>query len=136
MSFGLTMLAALGGAIGAAARFGVVSAWRAWSPDRPGEAAFPWGTLAVNLLGCAAIGLLAACLPAYAERPAWRVFWLVGVLGGFTTFSSFAHEVHELLAFGRAGAAVAYVAGSLLGGLALAWVGWRAAGGVWPMPDG
>lgn len=136
MNFALTMLAALGGAIGAAARFGLVSAARVWNPDRPGEAIFPWGTLAVNLLGCAAIGWLAATLPGHAERPAWRVFWLVGVLGGFTTFSSFAHELHQLLAFGRAAAAGAYVATSVLGGLVLAWAGWRAAGGAWPMPPG
>ena len=61
-------------------------------------APFPYGTLAVNLLGCAAIGVLAGLGEArQLYSPELRGFLLVGLLGGFTTFSTFAHETTVLL---------------------------------------
>ena len=75
---------------------------------------FPWGTLVVNVLGCFAIGLLA---PWLEDRTA-RAFWIVGVLGGFTTFSAFGNETVELLRGDGAWLAAAYVGASLGCGLA------------------
>ena len=95
------LLVFAGGGIGALLRYelgGFVQA-------RTG-AAFPWGTFAVNALGCFAIGVLATWIDERAGAgPAWRVFLLVGVLGGFTTFSSFGLESWRLIEEGRALAA-------------------------------
>jgi CrcB protein len=82
----------LGGAIGAMARHGVgVASMRLLGPN------FPWGTLAVNIAGCFAMGLFIAWLTA-REPPTGllRSFWATGVLGGFTTFSAFALEAVTL----------------------------------------
>ena len=75
---------------------------------------FPWATLLVNLVGCAAIGWFAIRL----ERGsvAWY-FVVTGVLGGFTTASAFAAEARQLLDDGRGGVALAYVAASTVGGI-------------------
>ena len=70
---------------------------------------FPWGTLAVNVLGCLAIGVLA---PWLEDRTA-RAFWIVGVLGGFTTFSAFGHETIELARGAEPWLSGAYVGASL-----------------------
>lgn len=80
-----------------------------------------WGTLAVNLLGCLAIGLLAAWV---GDRSWVRLLLMTGVLGGFTTFSAFGVQTIQLLQQQRWLAAVAYVALSVLGGLAATWAGW------------
>lgn len=106
----------LGGGLGAVLRYGVATAL-----PRAGAAAFPWATLAVNLVGSLLIGALAGLL---AGKDAARAFGIVGVLGGFTTFSAFSLDALDLLQSGRTGAAVAYVFASVLGGLALAWLGW------------
>ena len=79
---------------------------------------FPWGTLAVNVLGSLAIGALSGFLArggAHAEVV--RAFAVVGVCGGFTTFSTFSNEMFRLFESGRCALAVAYAAVSLLGGL-------------------
>ena len=75
---------------------------------------FPWGTLAVNVLGCLAIGVLA---PWLEDRTA-RAFWIVGVLGGFTTFSAFGHETIELVRGPEPWLAGAYVGASIGCGIA------------------
>lgn len=82
----------LGGALGAMARHGVgVAAMRLLGPN------FPWGTLAVNIAGCFAMGLFIAWLAAREPHPALlRSFAATGVLGGFTTFSAFALEAMTL----------------------------------------
>ena len=75
---------------------------------------FPWGTFAVNALGCVAIGVLAAWIDERGGAgPLWRAFLLVGVLGGFTTFSSFGLETWRLAEDGRALAAAANAAASV-----------------------
>lgn len=112
---------ALGGAIGAVARY-LLSLWvyARW----PG--AFPIGTLAVNLLGCLLVGVLAGTVDTrMAASPTGRMFLGVGLLGAFTTFSTF--ELETLLAIerGHTGIAVTYVAVSVLVGLAAVWVGMR-----------
>jgi fluoride exporter len=115
-------LVAAGGAIGAVARYGVgTAALRLFGPG------FPWGTLAVNLAGGLAMGLVAGAIPADPRGTALRLFLAVGVLGGFTTFSAFSLEVVAMLERGAIGPALAYVGASVLGAVVLLWVGLHAA---------
>ncbi len=117
-----TLLAvALGGALGALARY-QLSLWvhARW------PSAFPTGTLVVNMVGCLLIGVLAGTFEArVALPPPVRLFLGVGLIGAFTTFSTF--ELETLLAFerGHAGVAMSYVAVSVLVGLAAVWMGVR-----------
>lgn len=104
------LLVALGGALGSVARFGVSRLW----PAVPGG--WPVPTFTVNLLGSFAIGLLYIYIAARGGSPDnARLFWMTGVLGGFTTYSAFALE-SALLGFSLTGAAyiLATVAGCLL----------------------
>jgi fluoride exporter len=102
------LLVAGGGAAGAVARWGLGEL----IPRDPG--AFPWATLAVNLVGCALIGW---CVRSIRGRELWLLV-VTGGLGGFTTFSSFAVEVRDLVASGDAALAAAYVVASVAGGIA------------------
>ena len=109
-------MVALGGVLGASARYGIDQAW----PVRPG--AFPWTTLVINLVGSA---LLAALLSAGLR--VWRhpldvLFAGSGVLGGFTTFSTFSVQTERLLADGHAAVALVYLAVTVIGGAAAAHV--------------
>jgi CrcB protein len=113
---------ALGGAIGAVARFTVVQ----WAVTRWGST-FPWGTLAVNVTGSLAIGVLAALLSSRQADPMLRLFLITGVLGGYTTFSAFSLETLTLLYEQRSLTALAYAAGSVLLGLAVAAAGYALA---------
>ena len=80
---------------------------------------FPWGTLAVNVLGCFAIGVLATLLEERsAIGPSTRWFLLVGLLGGFTTFSTFGFETWRLVEAGDWSRAAGNVLGSTGAGLA------------------
>ena len=113
-------LAALGGAAGALARWGVATAL----PHSPGS--WPWATLLVNLTGCLLFGALAAALTARSPEPAWaRPFLAVGVLGGYTTYSAFAVEIITLADGGALAAAVGYLLLSTLGGVAAVVLGAR-----------
>jgi fluoride exporter len=106
------VLAALGGVLGALARWGVGTAL----PVSPGS--WPWATLLVNLTGCFLIGALLAALAARSADPPWvRPFLGVGVLGGYTTYSAFTAEVVGLVDDGAAAVAVGYVLASVLGGV-------------------
>ena len=116
------LLAALGGALGALARWAVAAAL----PSSPGD--WPWATFAVNVTGCLLIGVLLAVLPArFPENPWLRPLLGVGVLGGYTTYSTFAVEVVRMVEAGSAATAVAYVAASVLGGVAAVLAGLLAA---------
>lgn len=85
---------------------------------------FPMGTLAVNVLGSLAIGALSGFLSrGGAHVEAIRAFAVVGLCGGFTTFSTFSNEMFRLLESGRYGLGFAYGALSLLGGLVAVFVG-------------
>ncbi len=115
------LLAAIGGALGALARWGVAEAL----PRADGG--WPWATLLVNLTGCLLIGVLTGALAGRSPEPAWaRPFLAVGVLGGFTTYSAFAVEAVGLAEAGRVAAAGGYVLASVLGGVLAVAAGVRA----------
>ncbi|SFL60284.1 fluoride efflux transporter CrcB [Geodermatophilus ruber] len=106
------LLVALGGAAGALARWGIAAAL----PHSP--AGWPWATLLVNLTGCLLLGALTAVLAARSPEPAWvRPLLGVGVLGGYTTYSTFAVEVVDLTAAGAVLLAAGYVLVSAVGGV-------------------
>ena len=107
------VLAALGGALGALARWGVATAL----PHEPGG--WPWATLLVNLTGCLLIGALLAVVLSRFPTSTWiRPFLAVGVLGGYTTFSTFAVDVVRMGEAGAWPAAAGYLLASVLGGVA------------------
>jgi len=116
---------ALGGALGSVARYACSGLAVRWLGS-----GFPWGTLFVNVAGSFAIGLLAALLTTEG-RPLLggdaRAFFMVGILGGFTTFSSFSLETLNLARSGALGAAGANAALSLVLCLASVWLGFAAA---------
>ena len=109
---------ALGGAVGAAARFAVSQ----WTGTRWGWT-FPWGTLAVNLTGSLAIGLVMTLLLARGADPTYRLVLVTGFLGGYTTFSAFSFETLALLEARRWDAAALYVGVSVGLGLLAAALG-------------
>ena len=106
------LLAALGGALGALARWGIAEAL----PHARG--AWPWSTLLINLTGCLMLGVLFAVLAARVPEPSWvRPFVGVGVLGGYTTYSTFAVEIVDLGRTGATLAAAGYLLVSMVGGV-------------------
>lgn len=113
-----TLAVILGAALGATGRY-ALAGWISGVVETP----FPWGTLLVNLLGCLVIGLAWGLGERLLWAPAFRVFLFVGILGSFTTFSSFGLETLHLLRDAEYGRALGYVLGSNLGGLALVWSG-------------
>lgn len=109
---GLLAAIAAGGVIGSLGRYGVARAL----PDEPG--AFPWATFIVNVSGSLAMGILFVwVLTMHRPHPWLRPFLGVGVLGGWTTFSTYALETRALVASGHGATALAYALGSLLVGL-------------------
>lgn len=106
----LYLLVALGGALGSTARYAVQSYALARFGDR-----FPWGTLAVNLAGAAAMGLLVGA--ASGRSATVLVFLGSGVLGGFTTYSAFNQDILNLALKGELGRAAAYLGATVLGAL-------------------
>jgi CrcB protein len=104
----------LGGGIGAALRHGVNL-----GAARLVGTTFPWGTLTVNVVGSFAMGLLAAWFAFGGQASQhWRLFLTTGVLGGFTTFSTFSLDTVLLCERGEAGMAALYVAVSIAAALA------------------
>lgn len=93
---------------------------------------FPYGTLFVNVTGCLAIGFLAALSEARGVlSPEARVFLLIGVLGGYTTFSSFGYETLQLVRGGEMLAAAANVLVQVVVGLGAVWAGAATARMIW-----
>ena len=88
---------------------------------------FPVGTVAVNLIGCLVIGVLAGLLASdrIALRPHWREFVFVGLLGGFTTFSTFGLDTFLLARTHSVGQAFVNAAGQVAGGLLAVWIGYH-----------
>ncbi|MEV5878397.1 fluoride efflux transporter CrcB [Streptomyces sp. NPDC052101] len=108
---------ALGGALGACARYGLTLAW----PTPPG--AFPWATFWTNVSGCAVIGVFMVLITeVWAAHRLIRPFFGTGVLGGFTTFSTYAVDIRRLVDAGRAGLGLAYLAATLCAALAAVWL--------------
>ena len=112
-----------GGLFGTAGRYVLAGAIHRWFGT-----GFPYGTLAVNTLGCLAIGFLSAL----AERkflltPEARLFWFVGLLGAFTTFSALIYESWRLMQDGELLLAGVNLLGSLALGLGALWLGHLAA---------
>lgn len=123
----MTWLAiAVGGALGSLARHGVNHLLH----SRLLATRFPAGTMAVNLIGCFAIGLLAGLLAAnrLELRFHWREFVFVGLLGGFTTFSTFGLDTFLLARTHSPGQALVNVAAQVIGGLVAVWLGYRLGG--------
>ena len=106
----------LGGGLGGLARYGLAVAVPSGS--------VPWATLVTNVLGCALIGVLMVLVAeVWAAHRLLRPFLGVGVLGGFTTFSTYAVEVQQLLETGHPWVAAAYLTGTVTGALAAVQVG-------------
>ncbi|MQS13008.1 fluoride efflux transporter CrcB [Streptomyces kaniharaensis] len=107
---------ALGGVIGAVARYAAGLAWAG------GPSAFPWTTLLINVGGCAVIGVfLVAITEGRPAHPLLRPFFGTGVLGGFTTFSTYAVDVRRLVEEGRLGLGLTYLGLTLLAALGAVW---------------
>ena len=114
---------ALGGAIGAVLRHQMGRGMTHWLGVQA-VTAFPWATLAVNVVGSLAMGLLAGFLARHGQGGEhWRLFLGVGLLGGFTTFSSFSLEMMMLIERGQALQALTYALISVLAGLTALYVG-------------
>ena len=113
------LLIAAGGAIGSVARYLMAGAVHRVVPPF-----FPYGTYVVNVTGCLVFGLLAGLAN---ERGMMggngRAFLLIGLLGGYTTFSTFGFETFELLRAAKFGAAAANACGQVVVGVAGVWVG-------------
>ena len=110
---------AVGGAVGALSRFGLDRLI-----ERRTFAVFPWSTFTINISGCVLIGVIVAALVDRPHAPAWvRTGLVVGLLGGYTTFSTFAQEGLDLFREGQPGTAMLYAGGSVLVGLAAVWAG-------------
>ena len=108
----------LGGVVGALARYQVGRTW----PAPP--TGFPWATAAINVSGCLLIGLLLGALRQRPRaHPLLRPFLGTGILGGYTTFSTYSVDLHRLLDAGRPGTAAAYLLGTLAAALTAAAAG-------------
>ncbi len=115
----VTVLAtiAAGGATGSAARYLIGETW----PTPAG--AFPFSTLAINVLGCALIGVLMVLITdVWSSRRLLRPFLGTGVLGGFTTFSTYAVDIQQLIAGAQVHTALLYLTLTPVGALLAVWV--------------
>jgi CrcB protein len=109
-----------GGFIGAVLRYTL----KVLVDSGPADSRFPWATLLVNLLGCLLIGLLAGLIETrqmFSQE--FRIFALIGVLGGFTTYSAFGFETFALLRNDEFLKAIGYVGAHLFAGLTMVWAG-------------
>jgi fluoride exporter len=117
-----------GGVLGGLARFGLVSAF----PEPPGS--FAWPVFWINTSGCLLIGIVVVIATELRSvHRLVRPFLATGVLGGFTTFSTYISGMQRELAAGAARTALLYGAATLLAALAAAWAGVRLAAGVTEM---
>lgn len=113
------LFVAAGGAVGSSLRYLLSSGIYAWYGR-----AFPWGTLAVNVLGSFAIGLLSILLvEKFNVAQEWRLAIVVGVLGGFTTFSSFSWDTLDLMQQGLTIKALLNVLANVMLCIVAAWLG-------------
>lgn len=117
-----------GGAVGAVSRFILGTLVAKWYPGL-----FPLGTFLINVTGSFLIGVL---MMAFLNRPSidanWRLFLVTGILGGYTTFSSFEWETFAAIRGGAATVAVSYVISSVVVGLLGVWLGAMLSNRLWP----
>lgn len=113
------LLVAAGGAVGAVLRW-----WISEAITTASASSFPFGTLAVNLIGCFVIGIVWGYTMQLSHAPAWSPFVVTGLLGAFTTFSTFSKEAFALYTNGQLGMAITYVAISTVVGFLLVAVGY------------
>jgi CrcB protein len=129
-----TLWVGLGSALGGVARY-----WTGVAVARVTGDAFPWGTLLINIIGSFVIGYFGMLTLPDGPRPAGagiRLFVLVGLCGGFTTFSSFSMQTVELLRDGELGPAVAYIVSSVVLCVVATGIGIYAGQLGLPMPAG
>lgn len=115
------LLVGVGGGLGSIARY-ICQRWVShYYPHH-----FPWGTFAVNIIGCFVIGIIwGISFRSFETNEQWKLFLMTGICGGFTTFSSFTLESIGLLKEQRAGLFFLYLAGSVLVGLAATYAGMK-----------
>jgi len=122
------LLVALGGAFGSVSRYLLGT----WIQSVSKSIDFPFGTLTVNLIGCFVIGFLSQLAEARGVFVSEaRAFIFIGILGGFTTFSSFGNDTINLLRDGETFNALANVGANVILGLALVWLGRTVAFWIW-----
>ena len=115
-----TILIGLAGLVGTLLRY-----WLSGFVARQYGETFPWGTMAVNLIGCFVTGVVFYLSEErFLINPAVRTIVLIGLLGGFTTFSAYGLQTFTLLRDGQLGLATLNVAVSNVAGLLLVWVGY------------
>jgi len=125
---GKLLLAGLGGFIGSALRYALAG----YVQQRSRSIDFPYGTLAVNLLGCFTIGFLSQLADSRGVFTAEsRTFIFIGILGGFTTFSAFGNETMNLWRDGQNLLALANIAAHLVLGLGAVWISRGLAYQIW-----
>ena len=110
-------LVAFGGALGAVLRFAVM--------EQVGSSTSPWGTLTVNLVGSVALGALSAALALSVVSEGQALLFVTGLLGAFTTMSTFSMDTVRLAQEGAWSSTVGYVVATAVFGPLLAWVGWK-----------
>ena len=119
---------ALGGALGSVSRYLLGT----WTQSISQSLDFPYGTLTVNLTGCFIIGFLSQLAESRgAFTPESRALVFIGILGGFTTFSSFGNDTINLLRDGKTFNALANVGANVIVGLLLVWLGRTVAFWIW-----
>lgn len=119
---------ALGGALGSVSRYLLGT----WIQSVSESIDFPFGTLAINLIGCFVIGLLSQLAEARGVFTSEsRALVFVGILGGFTTFSSFGNDTINLIRDGEMFNALANVGANVILGLLLVWLGRTVAFWIW-----
>jgi CrcB protein len=117
----LVLAVAIGGGLGAVSRYGLDSLI-----ERRTEPLFPWATFTVNVTGCVAVGFFVAALVDRHRAPQWlRTGLVVGVCGGYTTFSTFAQETLDSLEARELAVALTYTAASFVLGVLAVLLGTR-----------
>jgi len=115
----VSLAVAFGGALGAVVRYSLDR-----FIERRSFAVFPWSTFTINVTGCLVIGAVIASLVDRHHTPAWlRIGLTMGVVGGYTTFSTYAQETLDLVEEGHHAIAALYVFGSVAVGVMAVYVG-------------